>query len=228
MAYTPPARNAIKLVVGGDYTPPERDAINLQLGDDPLMRPTASPGSAGLSSLSISWNNALAYNPQADKVVLYKYDGLTWDVIDTKPITESGTFTISDLDEGTNHIFIVRVITELSPANKVSPDSNEVDMWTDFLVEITSCKDSLGNNLSGAVVVALPEDELLDLVEASLTGVDIPSLSYRKVNKTDSDGTCNIRIPGGKGRVWVLMIPASTSVGGHAIAHLGTEVTEEE
>lgn len=211
------------LVVGGSYTPPSPTDIQLQLGDDPLLQIPVSVASVNLSSITVAWDYDLLcnFNPQADALFIQRSaNGTDWQTIEVDP--SQGQYTDTGLLQGNRYWYRSLVQTTLYPTPKQAT-SSATDGWTDFLITVQSCKDSEGNTIANAVILALPEEELLEKVPRSATGTPLPSLSYRKVNKTDQNGQCNIRIPGGKGKVWVIMIPPMTTIAGHARAHLTTQ-----
>ena len=213
----------VYLVVGGDYTPPSPTDIQLQLGDDPLLGCPISISSVGLSSITVTWQNGDIvhdYNPQADVFAVQRsINGTDWETLNVD-ITQ-GQYTETGIAQGNHRWYRTLIQTDLSPNPKQTIFNT--DGWTDFLITVQSCKDSEGNIIANAVILALPEEELLEKVSRSATGTPLPSLSYRRANKTDQDGQCSIRIPGGKGKVWVIMIPPTTTIAGHARAHLTTQ-----
>jgi hypothetical protein len=176
-----------------------------------------------LSSITITWQNGNIvrdYNPQADVFVLQRStNGTDWETVNVD-ISE-GQYTETNIPQGNHRWYRTLIQTSLSPNPKQT--IFETDGWTDFLITVQSCKDSEGNIIANAVILALPEEELLERVPRSATGTPLPPLSYRRANRTDQNGQCNIRIPGGKGKVWVIMIPPVTTIAGHARAHLSTQ-----
>ena len=224
MPYTPPPKNACNMVVGGPYTPPPRTACDMQLGDDPIFIPMGTTTS-GVNTITIHWSNTdLSYMPHAENPVieLYQWTGSTWEKVDEKPLSSSGSFVVSNLLEGNEYRFFLRIKSNLAPDPKVS-DSDEIIAWTDYMLEVTKFEAGGGiGTLPGAVVIAVPEEEFLESVQRSNYGTDWPPLSYRRVNKTDENGTCSIRIPGGKGKAWVIVIPPRTDVSGDASVHVET------
>ncbi len=222
MPYTPPPRDAVNLVVGGSYTPPPRDAVNMQLGDDPLLAPTIIQLAPTEDSITVTCDTYLSYNPHATHVQLFMLINGAWTQIDEEAMTSSTVeFVVGNLNEGTQYQFKARVIADLYPTDRESPDSDVESTWTDYLLQITQCTAGGGiGTLQNALVIALPEEEFLEQVERSQLGTDWPPLSYKRANKTDANGQCTIRIPGGKGRVWVIMIPPRQDVGGDAYVHI--------
>ncbi len=215
-----------KLVTGGSYTPPSLQEMDMQLADDPLLIPTLMLDDKTLDSLTVAWGNANpAYIPHADnKIYLYEWQTDSWIKIAEKTLASSGTFTLSDLKEGSNHKLLVRLQTTLSPTNKTA-DSSPLDVWLDYILEIIETKDAGGTILEGALILALPADQLLSLISATVDGEDWPALAFKKCNRTDEYGTCSIRIPGGY-KAAVLMIPdAEPTKGGDILAPVDTEET---
>ena len=229
MAYTPPARDNIVLVIGSGYSPPARDSIELQFGDDPLTKPQLTVTCPGLSGpagrlvVTVNGSQCGTDNPQADCIVYQRSeDGENWTDLGDLDFQDY-EFTY-DLKEGHLYYFRAATKTNLSPTPKLSPYSQD-SAYTDYLLQITDCTDGQGNKLVGAVVIAVPEEELLSQVNKTTEGQDWPELSYKRCNKTDENGQCSIQIPGGKGKVWVMMIPAESDVDGDSITHI---VAEEE
>ncbi len=211
-----------KLVVGGSYTPPPTTAMNMQLGDDPLLAPKLSNIQIELDSLAFDWLYPdHGYNPQATPCKVYKWNGTNWVAVSGE-LQGSGTFTESSLLEGTNHKYALWVITELSPTPKIA--GQEADLWTDYMLEIIETKDAGGSTLEGALVIAIPAEQMMNLISATDEGQDWPTLGFKRCNRVDSYGRCSIRIPGGWGAAAVLMIPTQyPTTGGDILAPVKTQ-----
>lgn len=213
----------VYLVVSTQTVPLDLN-ITLQLRDDPILKPTLSTPIIGLNSISIPYNTWPQYNPQITSLrVRYRRKGTsTWNTLDYSP--GLGTGTLINLLQGATYEFQIFSRTQLTPTDRTSP-LQELTLTTDFLITIQQVRDTEGNPVSGAVVVALPQQDVITKIPASDYGSDLPlsQFAYARANKTNSQGACNIRIPGGHGKVFLLVVPPTTGKSGATVAGLETE-----
>ena len=234
MAYIPPARGAVKLVTGaGAYSPPSRTAVAMQRADDPLRYPNMPVlMSVSLNEIVLGWvqDGADGFNPHATHMGLYVWDGTAWVQLATTTLVPNGT--IKDpavLPQGNGYLYQFRMVVQRSPTSTAGVPSLSLLAWTDYILEVVSCRDSAQNILADALIIALPEEAFPTGVSGGLvhsaTGQDWPArLPYRRCNRTDAFGQCSIRIPGGQGKAMVLMIPPdpNSNVGGDILVHVLT------
>ncbi len=88
---------------------------------------------------------------------------------------------------------------------------------------IASCKDYNNQNIEGAVVIALPQDELFQAISHTTEGQDFPTnLSFLKCNLTDAQGQCYISVPSG-GHATVSFVSSRLDVGSQAVCHISLQ-----
>ena len=218
-SYTPPARDAIELQYAGNYTPPARDAIELS-----YQPPTPPPPPTGLTITQILLTEIDAQcDPPSEGRLLKWYIKTETGDWELKETTSDNTHAYTDLLQG-NHYYVTasQYRTDLGmEGDKADP----LDVWTSYELDITEVRDQDNNLLQGALVIALSEEDALSLVQASENGDDLPTLGIMKANKTDSNGTCKIKVPGGKGKVTVFFVVSDPNVGGDIKVHIATEET---
>lgn len=231
MAYIPPPRDQVKLVTGAtEQTPPARTAVNMQQADDPLRYPNPPVLiSVDLDEIVLGWvqDGADGFNPHATHMGLYLWNGSAWTQVKTEPLVPNGTIKDpATLLQGNGYLYRFQMVVDRSPTPTEGVPSEPLQAWTDYILEVVSCKDSAENVLVGALIIALPEEGFATNVIGGLvhspTGQDWPDLPYRRCNRTDEFGQCSIRIPGGKGKAMVLMIPPDPNgdVGGDILVHV--------
>lgn len=199
--------------------------ITLQLSDDPLLKPDIGTLTVGYTYINVPYNaNPDGYNPQVTGLRIRKRVlGGTWGDPETYA-QQSGTISFTGLKQGKTYEFEAWGYTALTPTDRTSPTVS-FQGTTDFLVTIQLVRDTEGNPTEGAVVVALPQQDVIELVPSSDYGTDLPvsQFGYARVNKTNSQGACNIRIPGGHGEVYLIVVPPSSTLSGATAADLDTE-----
>jgi hypothetical protein len=65
-------------------------------------------------------------------------------------------------------------------------------------IYVTKCVDQSGNNLEGAVVIALSQEDFFQNVTHTSEGQDWPTMSFAVANKTDSNGQCVLSVSGAR------------------------------
>ena len=194
------------------------NAVNFDLE----VAPDLVVSSVDLDSINVRLDNPELWVADWTQIEVQRSpDGSQWDVVETLNYPNR-EHTSSPLLEGTTWHFRVRVKFDSTWKGPVGP----VVASTDFMLEVVECKDASNQILEGALVIAVPAAELHASVSPSGEGVDWPTLSYKRCNRTDVDGKCSIRVPGGKGPAAVLMVPTEEpATGGDILAPVVTVET---
>lgn len=199
--------------------------VTLQIGDSPLLRPELGTPTPTVGGLNVPYSTLPDYNPQATHIhIEYRRVGTSsWSSV-TCP-APTGIAVITGLAQGAQYELRAYSRTQLVPTDVISPYTETLTAFTDFLITIQQVRDTEGNPVSGAVVVALPQQDVITKIPASDYGSNLPlsQFAYARANKTNSQGACNIRIPGGYGKVFLLVVPPTTGKSGATVAGLETE-----
>lgn len=65
-------------------------------------------------------------------------------------------------------------------------------------IYVTKCVDQSGNNLEGAVVIALSQEDFFQNTTHTSEGQDWPTMTFAVANKTDSNGQCVLSVSGAR------------------------------
>ena len=85
---------------------------------------------------------------------------------------------------------------------------------------ISSCKDHNNNDIEGAVVVAISQDDLLNNIIHTDEGSDFPSnMAFLRCNRTDANGQCVIYVAGGS-KATVSFVTEDQEIGTEAQCHI--------
>lgn len=158
MAYTPPARNAVNLVLKSGYTPPARTACNLQLMDGGLLTPAVSAQQTQdlPPQVTLSWDykpgdfNHFASGPA--KLQRSDDGGQTWMDVDTDIDLD-----LSVVDTGVQERFEHRWRTVVPHPVDGTSTGQETVFKTKTRVKGVF-KDSQGNPKNGIEVLVYRED----------------------------------------------------------------------
>lgn len=202
--YTKPARDAVDFASESGYVKPARNAVNIRAGDDPIYTPKptlviadqAQPNSLRITFPQVGSVNRLSGNRKLQRRL--EADAY----VDATTVGDAQISFVepATLLQGREYHYRLSVSNSLG-----SKTGNSLSAFTDALVKIINVRDADLNILEGATCFVIVEGDF-DGVSQTAQGEEVTGFSKVFANLSDSEGKCDIRVPGGRGLVSTVFI----------------------